>query len=204
MLTLSAVLYNSIAFDANTVVIVDPGYSFISGPLKTIISMYDQISKQTICRANDATIPFSCSCTDSTYFPSLVFVIDNVEYEIESKYYVNKVNSFCNIYIFPSNNGNWVLGQSFFRKFYSVWDYSIPAVGLTVAKISDTSGDSSNSSTFTDDWVIAVVVVVAAVLFVAIIWLGYVMYKKKYGNKNSTSVQASFLNLTSGEGFEFR
>jgi hypothetical protein len=82
------------------------------------------------------------SCNRNTY-KSIYLYIDTKYYEINPYTYVLDYNSgspgWCTIAIADSYNNFWLLGDTFLRNFYTIWDDSNRKLGIVPHKTSNAS-----------------------------------------------------------------
>ncbi|CAJ0933458.1 unnamed protein product, partial [Mesorhabditis belari] len=82
---------------------------------------------QAACNLN------ACSC------PTLTFNLNGVAFNLEGKYYLD---SSCNLMVYASSENsafagygaNWILGDAFMRKFYTVYDYVNAQVAIAPSR----------------------------------------------------------------------
>eukprot|EP00542_Grammatophora_oceanica_P018467 CAMPEP_0194033040 /NCGR_PEP_ID=MMETSP0009_2-20130614/5852_1 /TAXON_ID=210454 /ORGANISM="Grammatophora oceanica, Strain CCMP 410" /LENGTH=395 /DNA_ID=CAMNT_0038673647 /DNA_START=50 /DNA_END=1237 /DNA_ORIENTATION=+ len=112
--------------------IVDSGTSLLAGP-KVEIS---KLAKAVGAKANimgEYTIP----CDQVESLPDLVFTIDGNDYAIPGKDTVIQAQGTCLFAVlgmdFPEGGPQWILGDVFMRKWYTVFNYVDETIGFAPA-----------------------------------------------------------------------
>ncbi|KAG4438393.1 hypothetical protein IFR05_006099 [Cadophora sp. M221] len=129
---------------------VDTGTSFIFCPPEDAKILYALVPGATTKNNVTYTVP----CTTTT---SLTFTFGSTTYNVHSKDWVSPMaNGVCtgNIYGQAVTSENWLLGDTFLKNVYSVFDADKDRIGfaqknLVVATISSTVTPSSSSATST-------------------------------------------------------
>lgn len=116
--------------------VVDTGTSLLAGPTKDVSTL---IAKIGVTVAKDGTIP----CAGADQLPVITFSMNGKDFDLGPDFYVLKV---------PDDKGNqgcllgiqgmdmipgvslWIMGDTFLRKYYTVWDKDANRVGFATAK----------------------------------------------------------------------
>jgi len=102
--------------------IVDSGTSVIVGPTDIISAITKDIGLNSDCSNKDS-------------LPDVTFTIDNVKYSVPPKIYVLESTtiggkSTCTLGIQGAKTSNWILGDTFIRAWYAVFDHGSKKVGF--------------------------------------------------------------------------
>ncbi|XP_070604985.1 gastricsin-like isoform X1 [Erythrolamprus reginae] len=115
--------------------IVDTGTSLLTVPGQFFDSLMQDIGAQEV-----TTGLFVVSCNNVQNMPTITFVINGVHYPLSpSAYTLPFYDGYCQIAIsptyVPSPNGKplWILGDTFLRSYYSVYDLGNNRVGFATA-----------------------------------------------------------------------
>ena len=101
----------------------DTGASFLLGPTNEINSIHNIIKKHVQKCSMDAGTLY-CPCENGKYskFPAITFYIQNNAFVINPENYLGDVSGYCAVLISGISYSFWVLGQPFFRAYYTVHD----------------------------------------------------------------------------------
>jgi len=119
--------------EKQTSAVVDSGTSLIAGPSNTIRS----IARAVGAKSNGSgQYMVDCKKTDS--MPAIIFSINGSDYILEGKDVVIESNGACMLAMMgmdmPPPNPEWILGDVFMRKYYTVFDFGEERVGFAKAK----------------------------------------------------------------------
>lgn len=106
--------------------ILDIGTSFLYGPDYEVDMILNTINNTSTCQYDEDGY-FYCDCDydNLDIFPSIEFVIENNTFTISPYSYMlydNETNNICYVFIDYTGATYWLLGQVFFREYYSVYD----------------------------------------------------------------------------------
>lgn len=112
--------------------IVDSGTSLITGPSSDIRSIANQIgAKPTI------TGQYTLDCDALESIPDITWTIGGKDYTVAGKDLVIQSGGICIFAMmgmdFPKPGPQWILGDVFMRKYYTVFDYEKEQVGFATA-----------------------------------------------------------------------
>ncbi|GFH49309.1 hypothetical protein CTEN210_05785 [Chaetoceros tenuissimus] len=112
--------------------IVDSGTSLITGPSKDILAIALEIgAKPTI------TGQYTIDCEKVDDIPEITWTIDGKDYPVPGKDLVISASGTCLFAMmgmdFPKPGPQWILGDVFMRKYYTVFDYEQERVGFAKA-----------------------------------------------------------------------
>lgn len=112
--------------------IVDSGTSLITGPSKDILAIALEIgAKPTI------TGQYTIDCEKVDDIPEITWTIDGKNYPVPGKDLVISAAGTCLFAMmgmdFPKPGPQWILGDVFMRKYYTVFDYEEERVGFAKA-----------------------------------------------------------------------
>ncbi|OMJ66017.1 hypothetical protein SteCoe_37289 [Stentor coeruleus] len=118
------VYYEGAKIGSQKDIIFDCGTSLIyasSNDYKEIVDYMLNTSDQDCETDNDGTL--LCSCSDIESMPSLSFKYNGVELMLESSAtWVKYSNSRCFLNLYDSKDTHWVLGGTFLKKYYTIYD----------------------------------------------------------------------------------
>ena len=131
---------------SKSLAILDSGTSLISGPHSLIMKIINAIyAKGIILEYDNQTGFFAIWCSSVASLPTISFTLSGSDYVRHqyvipgSAYVVQALSAdpaFCTLGIdtLRDDSGvDWILGDSFLRSFYSIYDYANERVGLAVA-----------------------------------------------------------------------
>ncbi|XP_024870235.1 lysosomal aspartic protease-like [Temnothorax curvispinosus] len=108
--------------------IVDTGASVIGGPPQAIATLYREIG------VNNGAV----KCDEISNLPDISFVIGGKTFRLTGQDYVRKVTEdrcICMLQSIPYNDEvEWILGNIFIRRYYTVFDMKNNRVGFAMAK----------------------------------------------------------------------
>ncbi|KAF7554403.1 hypothetical protein G7046_g6822 [Stylonectria norvegica] len=124
---------------------IDTGTSFIFGPEDKVKNFHSVIPGAQSTDGSTYTVPCDCD-------KSLTLTFSGVEYEVSSKDWISSKNTagLCtsNIYGHEVVKGAWLLGDTFLKNVYTVFDKDKKRIGF--AKSTTTDGDDSDETTSSD------------------------------------------------------
>jgi len=115
----------------NTTAIVDTGTSLITGPTDAVGSLAQALGIKRSVKGE-----YLVMCNNK--FDDITFTINNNEYTLTSNdYLLNAGNGVCIFGVMGLDlpNNSWILGDTFIRKYYTVFDYDGQQVAFATAKI---------------------------------------------------------------------
>jgi hypothetical protein len=131
-------------------------------------------------------------CKDVQNPASLYFIFgSNVKYEVTPESYMNSSPGQCAIMIQGGQTQFYIMGDTFLRNYYTVFDAAGLRVGFTPSKTS-----TAKISTFFPTWGI-VLIVLACVLVLGI--GGYLIYKRQQRKKKSVGGGGAGYQALGGE-----
>lgn len=112
--------------------IVDSGTSLIVGPSSDIRSIATEVGAKPMI-----TGQFTIDCDQVENIPEITWTIDGNDYSIAGKDLVIESGGMCIFAMigmdFPKPGPQWILGDVFMRKYYTVFDYEGERVGFAKA-----------------------------------------------------------------------
>lgn len=94
--------------------------------------------KNSFTACETVGINIKCLCPKGLkLFPILQFTFGEEKFELEPEFYISEQNFVCLIQIKSSdyeNQNNWIIGNSFFKKYYSVFDADNKKIKLAKAQ----------------------------------------------------------------------
>jgi len=140
------------SFGVNVGAIVDTGTSLLTGPSTEI----DKIQLLIGGRATGVPNEYSVNCADLSSMPPVQFEIGNETFLLEPKDYVVQagndvcLSGFMGLDLPQRTGVQWILGDVFIRKYYTVFDKGNSRLGFAIAtsSIYDYKEPSSSSSTW--------------------------------------------------------
>jgi hypothetical protein len=105
--------------------IIDTGTSLITGPPKVIEQIATAVGAKKVIAGE-----YSIDC--SARLPNLTFVLGGTEFVLVGKDYLIESNGQCILGMMglDINEGLWILGDVFIRKYYTVFDFGKKQVGF--------------------------------------------------------------------------
>lgn len=137
--------FSSVVVESETWALLDIGSSYIYGPDIEIDAIFEKIMNTDLCGDYSGEIICTCSLDDLDVFPSIEFVMDGNTYTVTPQSYMYYENGYCYVSIDYSGSFYWLLGQVFFREYYSAYDMDNEIVYLYPAVHDDTVASSGNS-----------------------------------------------------------
>eukprot|EP00616_Rhizochromulina_sp_CCMP1243_P012565 CAMPEP_0118968202 /NCGR_PEP_ID=MMETSP1173-20130426/5458_1 /TAXON_ID=1034831 /ORGANISM="Rhizochromulina marina cf, Strain CCMP1243" /LENGTH=392 /DNA_ID=CAMNT_0006917283 /DNA_START=54 /DNA_END=1232 /DNA_ORIENTATION=+ len=117
--------------DRTRVAIVDSGTSLITGPTSAV----DELASSLNATKVPLTGEYFVDC--GADIPSMTVTIDGTDYELEGSDLILESGGDCLLLIMgldlTGTGVNWILGDVFMRKYYSVFDYENERVGFAPA-----------------------------------------------------------------------
>lgn len=117
---------------SDTTAIVDSGTSFITGPSKVVAELAASVgAKKTF------TGEFFLDCDKVSSIPDVTFDINGKDYTLEGKDIALEANGTCILTIMAldiPNGPQWILGDVFMRKYYTMFDMENKQVGFAKLK----------------------------------------------------------------------
>ena len=128
----------------------DVGTSLILGPSTEVHSMLQFIISKTegACYINYWYIECTCKLGKYEKYPDLVFTINNQAFTVSAKDYIYYESGYCYPLIDYSYDYYWIIGQPFFRAYYSVYDMQTPQILLYKAAVGKASETVPGPSEF--------------------------------------------------------
>ncbi len=112
--------------------IVDSGTSLLTGPSADVRAIANEIGAQPTI-----TGQYTIDCEKLDSIPTMTWTIDGNEYSVEGKDLVLQSAGMCIFAMmgmdFPKPGPQWILGDVFMRKYYTVFDYEGTRVGFAEA-----------------------------------------------------------------------
>ena len=108
----------------------DTGNSAILGPFYEIYYIKQTILAQTDGACTDNGGFLVCDCQFGKYenYPDLVFTIDDQTFTVAAKDYIDFDQNICTVLIDTNDEFDWILGQPFFRAYYSIFNMHVPQI----------------------------------------------------------------------------
>jgi len=120
------------SLESGTSAVVDSGTSLIAGPSKTVREI-----ALTIGAKPNGSGQYMLDCDKTDSIPDIIFSINGSEYTLEGKDVVIESNGACLLAFMgidmPPPNPEWILGDVFMRKYYTVFDFGKERVGFAKA-----------------------------------------------------------------------
>merc|ERR1712154_135394 len=112
--------------------IVDSGTSLIVGPSSDIRSIATEVGAKPMI-----TGQYTIDCDKVESMPEITWTIDGNDYGVAGKDLVIESGGMCIFAMmgmdFPKPGPQWILGDVFMRKYYTVFDYEGERVGFAKA-----------------------------------------------------------------------
>ena len=118
--------------------IIDSGTSFLAMPTKDLLNLVDMLATVHgyTCTFDDYQKLYACPCADLTTFqetfPSLKITLSEFNtYELPYYDFTERRNNVCYLTIMALGDQDfWILGDSFLRNYYAIFDLDNNLVGL--------------------------------------------------------------------------
>ena len=108
-------------FTSKSAAIFDTSSSLLLGPKAQVKTLVDEIKYGRECKLSGGLYECKCQLGFNRY-PTFTFYIDENSYNINPEHYLYHNDGKCTILISDSGNSYWVLGQPFFREYYTAFD----------------------------------------------------------------------------------
>jgi len=134
-----SVQLNSITVGTSSIVstvgmaMLDTGTSMISGPEADFSSILDALNEVGSCNIGQSEGSVTCDCNAISSYPDITFQLGGSSFSLGPEDYMYQEGSSCILLIDGSTEEEWILGDSFLRKYYSVYDMEQRRVGLALA-----------------------------------------------------------------------
>ena len=176
--------FGSFLQESNEILILEPGFSFIAIPPNILLKVYDKIKSRMICDNNQTFL--ICPCDSSFKLPKLEFVVNNYSYSIPAEYYIEEEpGGRCVLLIVSSNQSTWVLGQIFFRLYYSYYDMNNKTVGLIESIYYKRNNKRHSDKKISDEWLITIICVTTFIVVGASLILCWIYSRHKRPHRDS-------------------
>ncbi|XP_062913769.1 cathepsin E-like isoform X2 [Mobula hypostoma] len=117
--------------------IVDTGTSLIAGPYLEIKEMFHNFADFQVGMGE-----FLVECKKTLSLPNVTFTIEGVEYTLEAEDYIKKLDrrnlmclyGFQAMNVYTSTDLQWILGDVFLAKFYTIFDRGHDRVGFAKSR----------------------------------------------------------------------
>jgi len=127
-ITVDSISAGSYESSPNQAAIVDSGTSFIVGPTEEISKLAAAVGA-TANYMGEYTV--DCDAVDT--MPDVVVTINGIDYPIPAKKTIIKSGNTCLFAFSGANFGLWILGDTFMRVYYTVFNYEEQTVGFAPA-----------------------------------------------------------------------
>ena len=129
--------------------IYDIGTSLLMGPLIEVSNIKNTIKAKSGALCYDYGY-LICACEQGEYekYPDLVFTINNQAFTLSAKDYIYYESGYCFVLIDSTYDYYWIIGQPFFRAYYSVYDMQTPQILLYKAADGQVSETVAGPSEF--------------------------------------------------------
>jgi len=141
-----SVQLNSISVGSSSIVsavsaaMLDTGTSLMSGPESDFTSILDALNDVGSCQVDGSSGSVTCECSTHALssYPDITFTLGGQGFAVGPEDYFYESGGSCELLIDGSSEDEWILGDSFLRRYYSVYDMEQRRVGL--AEASGSSG----------------------------------------------------------------
>lgn len=122
---------NGIIFNQTGFALLDIGSSFLYGPPEAVEILKEEINKvQNFSYDSSGYYYINCTKSDIEKFPKFQLSIDNYPVEITPQSYLFYEDGMCYLFVANSGSNYWILGQVFFREYYTYYDMDNKQVTL--------------------------------------------------------------------------
>ena len=146
LVVVGTIRIDGVAHGSQHIGILDTGTSMLFGPSAQVNAIKDAIIKSVGTCTDDSYLFCTCEGGDLSSFPVIEFVVGEQSFAIQPENYVMDFDGICLVLVESSNDVYWVIGQPFFRQFYTVHDMENEAVFVWNAKTNSNSLSSGVSS----------------------------------------------------------
>lgn len=118
---------------ANGHAVMDSGTSLIAGPSKAVAAVAAKLGVEQDPKTGEYPVP----CGRRASFPTLEVTLGQEPFELTGPEYVNEVQGKCTLAfvgIDMKSGPLWILGDTFMRKYYVVFDYGQKRMGIARAR----------------------------------------------------------------------
>jgi len=112
----------------NQAAIVDSGTSFIVGPTAEIRKLAASVGAKANFMGE-----YTVDCDSVDTLPDVTFTINGIDYSIPGKKVIIQSGNTCLFTFMGADFGLWILGDTFMRSFYTVFNYEEQTVGFAPA-----------------------------------------------------------------------
>ena len=103
--------------------VLDTGTSLLMGPQYQVNSIFDGIKKKVKgCQYDSGFLLCKCNKGGYSKFPTITFNIQDIPFEISPENYVYFESGYCIPLVTGIQDSYWIIGQPFFREYYTVHD----------------------------------------------------------------------------------
>jgi len=130
--TLTSIKVGGASVASLHIAVLDSGTSYLVGPTADANKIYKLIG------ATDSNGTMTVPCNNVSSLPNIVITLNgNVVLPLTSQYYVDSTfasQNFCKVVIGGGDSDEWLLGDPFFRRYYTVFNAGQHKMGIAVAK----------------------------------------------------------------------
>jgi len=131
-ISLDSIKVGNLAFHHGSRAIVDSGTSLIIGPKMLVYQLVVALGADSYMDDLDSA-NFFVECDKVHSLPDLVFKINGKDYAVSGNDLIFRSDGYCMLAIMGSSDSDWVLGDVFMRRYYTVFDYSNKRIGIAEA-----------------------------------------------------------------------